>query len=819
MQNADDAKYLQHNVTPAITFTVCQTELIVDLNEDGFSLSDVRSICYTGQSSKTLDTESTGEKGFGFKSVFAVADQVRIQSGLWSFRFEHKREDDGLGMITPIWEQTENHLPSNVRTRFILRYAASEDHGLEDLCAEFEAQHPSILFALRKLKKMCINFQDVEGRNHTICFDKTKYATAAGAILKISSQIANNVNDHIYRTFEKTVTDMPKHPERSSPISKLKIGLPVTRPTDGIPELSGNGEYTFAYLPIVRMTQLRFLIHADFLLPANRQAIVDNQWNKRLRDEVVSLFVLAVRIMAGEGSRLSYQWPAYLPLQHIAGFWHPFQRLITQQLLAQQVLYSRSTTLQQPGALRILPNHFKHSDEPLLSDSARPWRFLSPKYSASHFPALRTLGVKDFSYQEAFDVIDDDISSNDSKLRTTPLRDIWHASFCRFIQHTLTADGSIYTSKIYERSFVPVRVQGKLEWRRPGRTIYFPTIVDEGTGSDRIHLEMPANLDLIVLHPDAAANSSRLEVYQLLGVQHCPSTVVCNAVVREQSTGGTKTNNDLLTSLQLLFWFSHKFPVGVSKYLVAKTADAKGLYLNTNGLFLRSDQRYHAESLLRLASNPLYNKNFLDPTYQTSAVSTRTRGGSTWEQWLCDVAGMRWYPPLQDSADGSQLHWALEKIRTDNSLWFVPLIQHYWTKEYGSKCRFNQHIKQVLMECKVLCQHGGFEELQQTWFPQRDVLDTASEYGVEKKLPILALPDFNEEPLASQWSAVSELGVRSGLDLSFFQQALELLSSSGDAPAIGTEKMGWLYKNLGDKVTLEDRNTLKVSVSSSSYHF
>ena len=84
---------------PAMTFTVFPKELCVDINEDGFALLDVLSICDTGQSSKRLDEESTGEKGFGFKAVFGVADQVHVQSGLWSFRFEHQRHQDGMGMI------------------------------------------------------------------------------------------------------------------------------------------------------------------------------------------------------------------------------------------------------------------------------------------------------------------------------------------------------------------------------------------------------------------------------------------------------------------------------------------------------------------------------------------------------------------------------------------------------------------------------------------------------------------------------------------------------------------------------------------------
>lgn len=65
-----------------MVFAVLPNELRVDINEDGFTLLDVLSLCATGQSSKKLDEESTGEKGFGFKAVFGIADQIHVQSGL-----------------------------------------------------------------------------------------------------------------------------------------------------------------------------------------------------------------------------------------------------------------------------------------------------------------------------------------------------------------------------------------------------------------------------------------------------------------------------------------------------------------------------------------------------------------------------------------------------------------------------------------------------------------------------------------------------------------------------------------------------------------
>jgi hypothetical protein len=74
----------------------------------------------------------------------------------------------------------------------------------------------------------------------------------------------------------------------------------------------------------------------------------------------------------------------------------------------------------------------------------------------------------------------------------------------------------------------------------------------------------------------------------------------------------------------------------------------------------------------------------------------------------------------------------------------------------------------------------------------------------------LPLPDPPGEHLISEWSALRDLGVRYSLDLSFYREALSLLSATGQPPTVGPQKLGWLYKNMADRVTLDDRETLKV---------
>ncbi|KAF1811695.1 hypothetical protein P152DRAFT_418319 [Eremomyces bilateralis CBS 781.70] len=806
IQNADDATYAQNEDMPTMTFTVFPEELHVGINEIGFHLTDVLSICDTGQSSKKLDEESTGEKGFGFKAVFGVADQVHVQSCLWSFRFEHQRHQDGLGMITPIWEQRKP-LPHGVQTRFRLRYSMSEEDSLEKfrhISTQLVALHPSLLFALRKLRKISINLT-VEGLSRIITLEKS--LSEDKKITRITSSVAGEEPDHFYLTFEEKVTDMPKQIERSQSVSIIKIGFPVTAQANGSPTIEPNGQFVFAYLPVMQMAQLPFLIQADFLLPGNRQSVKNNPWNRKLRDEIAALFASAVKDIVSKDNKLSYEWLAYIP-QPMNGFWQPLQDLIHQHLSTQELFYSRAGTLHQSSMLRILPKQFEHHKDPLLPKLSGLWRFLSAKYSSSQISTLKSLGVKGLAYNEALELVNDDISSSSSITQKQPLEDRWHNSFLAFIQYALShGTKSIWKDKIDQMPILPVRVKNKLEWRQPGPNVYLPTVVDEGTGLERIEIEMPRGIDLVVLHPDAAKDSSRREVYQLLGVRSCPPDTLCDAIEMAQTTSEDKLIRNFLSYFELLFWFSRELSIKARSNLVAGTSG--GTFANSNGLFMRSDQPYHAECLLRLAENSEYNTYFLDEKYQASPVSTRSRGGKTWEQWLCDTAGVRWYPTLSDSTDGNKLHWMIETIRDKNSAAFVPMIQHHWVQEYSNTCRFNSNIKQALIKCKVLCQHGGFEELGKTWFPTPLIVKTARKYGVEKRLPILALPESTDDHLISQWPSLTELGVGSAPDLSFYRQALSLLSIAGEPPAIGVTEMGWLYKDIGDRVTLKDKPALK----------
>ncbi len=118
---------------PTLGLWVGPRGVAVASNEQGFTERDVRALCDVGASSKAHATPSsstsagsalrdpgqqqqdgqkqqveqeeagqTGEKGIGFKSVFAVTDRPCVASGGFVFGFDAD-DASGIGMVLPRW--------------------------------------------------------------------------------------------------------------------------------------------------------------------------------------------------------------------------------------------------------------------------------------------------------------------------------------------------------------------------------------------------------------------------------------------------------------------------------------------------------------------------------------------------------------------------------------------------------------------------------------------------------------------------------------------------------------------------------------------
>ncbi|KND89214.1 hypothetical protein TOPH_06201 [Tolypocladium ophioglossoides CBS 100239] len=403
LQNADDNHYTTARANgegPYVLFHVHPDRVIMDCNEDGFTQENLTAICNVGKSSKTGAQGYIGEKGIGFKSVFMAACKVHIQSGNFSFFFQHRHGDSG--MITPVWQDFGDGLGSNF-TRITLFL---HDDGDADTVAkqrqtmreQFQDIHETILLFMRNIQKINIAFHDDyddyddddETATSTISFSMDRPTCNRATVTKSTSQEGKRDEDvRHYHMTKYVATNLAKNEnqicseleEASRAYFRGEVVLAFPLSAQAVPVIEN--QWVFAFLP-VRQMGFKFLIQADFVTQANMQDVVTTSVrNQRLVDGIADAFITAVQQLC-EHDTLQYQWMRYLPKKEDYP-WDDFWTSLLDKIGARL----RSTPVLRPangGALRLIkdlrvnaPIELDRNEKPLFSDIS-PEIYLSLRY-------------------------------------------------------------------------------------------------------------------------------------------------------------------------------------------------------------------------------------------------------------------------------------------------------------------------------------------------------------------------------------------------------------------------------------------------------
>lgn len=302
LQNADDQPIEGSSVY--VTLKSLSENLLFLHSGKPFSESDVDSISSIGDSTKKNDTEKTGYKGIGFKSVFSEAETVYINSGNFSFAFDKhsplypntKNMDEVPWQIKPIWEE-RYRLPKEVQETpsfFNTNVAISLNVGeikineYNDVISQLLSQPRFILF-LRNVGKL-----RYESKNEDVIEIKK---TIQENIVQIQSP--NAIEDWLIKDY---VIDIPEDtqeqlqndklvPKKLKESTKTKITF-AAKFFDG-EIIPAENTVLFTYLPTeVNDYEFKFLVNADFLTTASREAIHSkNIWNRFLFKNVGELLI------------------------------------------------------------------------------------------------------------------------------------------------------------------------------------------------------------------------------------------------------------------------------------------------------------------------------------------------------------------------------------------------------------------------------------------------------------------------------------------------------------------------------------------------
>lgn len=302
LQNADDQP--EKGIMVDVKLKTLNENLLFLHSGKPFSSKDVESISSIGDSTKKNDSEKTGYKGIGFKSVFSDAETVFINSGNFSFAFDKHSPvypadanmDEIPWQIKPIWEE-RYRLPKEVQNekRFFSSPVAIALHVGTDNIQNYNRIIPKLMlnprFVLFLRNIGNIIFED--SNDNSIEIQKT---FSSNTIQIHSNGVTENwtVKDYVIPIPQETSDEIQNEkliPAKLKKATLTKITFAAKIDDDKILPVDNSVLYT--YLPTkVNDFNFPFLINADFLTTASRESIhLKNIWNKFLFSQIGKLLV------------------------------------------------------------------------------------------------------------------------------------------------------------------------------------------------------------------------------------------------------------------------------------------------------------------------------------------------------------------------------------------------------------------------------------------------------------------------------------------------------------------------------------------------
>ncbi|MFX0200467.1 MAG: sacsin N-terminal ATP-binding-like domain-containing protein, partial [Candidatus Hodarchaeota archaeon] len=352
LQNADDNEY-EKEVAPAVTILLTEKSFTLWNNEKGFNDRNLFAITYAAATTKFREkTGATfiGEKGIGFKSVFAVADYVDIHSDPYHFRLYNDE------FIVP------NALPSmpGKGTQIILKLRDSNkdipqllSNRLQTLCTS--AQEFTLF--LQKIEKLEVR-DEVSGEEGKVTTlrdkDKGFYVVENNGreVSFITISYQEEIPEHIVKTrFREIDSDLNR---------EIVFAIPLP-PEDGAP-LPRDGRL-FCFLPTEVKTGTPIHVQVDAKTITNRENIAsfdNSEWNRAVFKDFVPHMVSMYVSLTGR-EELEKYLPVYWPydIDEIDINNKDLQSLIIQvkdELKNKEIVLDRHGTFQSPEFVRLLPD-------------------------------------------------------------------------------------------------------------------------------------------------------------------------------------------------------------------------------------------------------------------------------------------------------------------------------------------------------------------------------------------------------------------------------------------------------------------------------
>lgn len=264
LQNADDCLYDQE-VTPTFSLSINENTIITEYNETGFTRANIRSITAIGESTKNKllsnNNKSIGEKGVGFKTIFAISSKITIHSGNYHFSLSDK-EPTIPRVINDVGIDSVSGTKMEIELKGGEAFPTYKEKDILELC-----------ICLRNLKKLTIGKHNV-----TINDTDDKRTITIGS------------RNYVFKCFHHdfTIMDEATLEERMNWNRVISADQQIVF---YVTEFSIEKNYYFPLycgLPTKHKIRIPIAIDAPFSLTTSREEIETegSKWNKIIRREM-----------------------------------------------------------------------------------------------------------------------------------------------------------------------------------------------------------------------------------------------------------------------------------------------------------------------------------------------------------------------------------------------------------------------------------------------------------------------------------------------------------------------------------------------------
>ena len=328
LQNADDASCKQGVLTFQLEFV--GDYLIVSHKGKAFDEIDVASICSIGDGRKAADSEQTGFKGIGFKSVFAYSNQVYIKSGNFCFKFDKDEANDfwdkkwgdkvqwqqirrsqGLtDKLSMPWQiiPINTDIPKEIPTNKLLGYTVStiikckKIAELKKSVQKLFSSAQLILFLRSKNVNIIVNTDAILQIEKRTSNDITTISRNGEIISQwlMHTTIPFKVPTRIRKQMEE---DKDHYPEKLREATKASISFAININEGKIDKLKKETDNIYSFLPTtVNSYDFPFIVNSNFITDAGRQNLhQDYVWNQWLFEEMPKQYLTWIAQIAKDG--------------------------------------------------------------------------------------------------------------------------------------------------------------------------------------------------------------------------------------------------------------------------------------------------------------------------------------------------------------------------------------------------------------------------------------------------------------------------------------------------------------------------------------